>query len=221
MGVVRVIQAGAIMTNHPLPPNHGRPWQDTEHGDVISRIGSELLTTTARRLGRKPEAIYTHLRPTNIREQAQRFAGMSTVDVAQALGVPVSRIRRWAKNGWLKQHRGYGIRGSYPTFDAYDVSQFLMERGGVIPEIQPTDLAWKEEVQAARAAIEVRCIDKRTLEGLLSVAHTAILYWRRHCGFPEPVFTVGRGAHFWFERAAVRDWLDVNDRWTTKARGGL
>ena len=204
---------------------HYRRYSLHESGEIMYQLAREPIATTAARLGRTPNALRQYVRRTqtsNIQRHARRAAGMSHRDVSVALGVDHQRVTSWVKLGWLVADTSYGVRAGYVTYRMEAVSAFLTTRGGaLLPYLRPTG-AWVGEVAAARASLEARYISRAALCQLLSVTNGSIQYWQRRKAFPAAALRFGRCLSTYFERDAVRAWLDARAfYWTRAAREGL
>ncbi len=205
---------------------HYRHWTPQEDAELIAGAGARRLTTTAAHLGRTVDAARrraVHILHLDHAQEARRVAGMSLADVCRALGVGPEYVRRWQRKGWLATHTGYGIAAGHTSIDPYDLSAFLAERGALLPYLRPTDLAWREEIADARAALLLRYIESPALRTILHWSRGTRTYVKRWHGFGN-VTTLSLGTKYplWYERASVRAWLDQHPQyWTQEAKERL
>jgi hypothetical protein len=68
----------------------------------------------ARRLGRSVESIVARLR--RLGKSADFFGGFKAKDLAGALEVSETDVRRWQRHGWLRRRRGRITEASFSTF---------------------------------------------------------------------------------------------------------
>jgi len=201
---------------------HYRRWTPQEDAELLSSVGTRKLTTTARELDRTVDATRRRasLIGLNTPNEGRRAAGMSMADVAREMGVQSNRVLFWIARGWLPTHTGYGVHMRYISIDPYDLSGFLAERGALLPYLRPADLAWREEIAQARAALLARYIDSVAMRKMLHWSRGTRAYVTSRLGFRD-VATLSIGDRYptWYDRASLRNWLVEHEQYlTTEAR---
>ena len=208
----------------PLTRHYCR-WTQEEDAALRWAVGNQSVVSTARALGRSPDATLRRGRRlgVNLGEAARHTAGMSMADVARAFGVHPLRVSTWRRLGWLRTHRSYIVRATVVTIDAYDVSAFLNERGALLPYLAPTEPAWQDEVNAARGSLQARYISRDEMFGALGWSRSGFIYIQRRLGFRAvPFLSIGSRYPRYYERSGLRHWLDEHPQyWTQSARRAL
>jgi hypothetical protein len=187
------------------------------YAGAVQHVGLTSAQTLARQSGLKLSGFRHRLWRLGISAQREaiRTGGMSVQDVAAALGVDLSTVYRWTTRGWLRPTYGYALTAKHYSFSAEDVSTFLATIGGLIPALRPIPI-WREEVEAARAALEARYINGVAIMRLMVRPPQQLAWLRRKHGFPGASLRIGAVGDF-YDRAQVRGWLAAHPLWATKA----
>lgn len=203
-----------------------RPFTPDELILIRSEIGYTPTHIIARRIGRTMHAIVDRagcdgLYPENI---AKRADGLSTQDVYQYLGVDRKSIYVWVASGQLHGTKRLsavreGSKRAVWTFSYDEVERFLRD-GGALYKMRPVR-GWRGIYEEARQALMARLIVRSDLIRLLHVTGGAIYHWQEREGFPQTARTGTQGAAY-YDRSAVRTWLDAHPHyWTKAAREGI
>lgn len=187
-----------------------KPSRSTE----LLRVGTKAARAIAQSEGRSLSGYRWRLWRLGISAQREaiRAGGMTSADVAAALGVHLSSVYRWAARGWLRPTYGYALTAKQYSYDAESVSAFLTERGALLP-LQPVPV-WRDEVDAARRALLARSIRGDALMACMLRPQQQLAWLRRRHGFPEPALRLGSHGD-WYDRALVRAWLASHPRYRT------
>lgn len=175
---------------------------------VLVRVGSTKITTLATKTGVNPNTLRWHLwkRGISPMRDATRSAGMSTADVARALGIQKSTVYRYIERGWLTARAGYAFSAARVTLDADDVSAFVQRIGGLLP-LKP-DRLWEDEYIAAREKLHRTYISSAQLASALIIPRQQLTWMQTNKGMPAPSFELGALGKYYC-RAALLAWLDT------------
>lgn len=209
-----------------------RAWEVEERRELNRHLlAGRSLQVMARRLGRTPKAVRGQITKTlcyDSRAEATRAAGMSVRDLTEALGLVTNHyIYTWAEKGhfpltWTRTYTGQ----RYASVDPDAVVVWLQAWGALLPLIQPSDLAWREIVSEARHALLVRYISRNDLAPLLGLSYRGMIRMtQRRRDFPKPAIQHTASMPDYYDRAAVRAWLNVSPKnakyWTSAGREQL
>lgn len=202
-------------------------WTSDDDHRLIAYIGTMSLPALARKLGRSQRAIEKRVYEDlglRFHTEAVREVGLGLSATAAICGVDEKTVWRWINRGWLRARTVPVRYGKRIGIAEVDLAQFFATIGGLLPVIRPSDPAWRAVLDEARADLQARYITARTIVKLLGYAHhNRLISWRRRLGFPDPAFNLGErcGGHY-YERAAVRAWLDAHPHyWTRQAKEQL
>ena len=223
---------GKMTTQVVTPQRRFRTWQADERRELARHLmNGRSLPAMARTLGRTQSGVRGQITKTmryDARDEATRAAGMSVRDMTAALGLCATRyIYDWSAKGWFALHTTRIYTGKqYASVDPDAVVAWLESWGALLPLIQPTELAWREIVDEARAALLKRYISRVDLAPLLGLSYRGFirLTQRRH-DFPKPAVEHTASMPDYYDRAAVRAWLDAAPKnakyWTRAGREQL
>lgn len=192
-------------------------WTPAHDDLLLTYVGKWRLAIIAKKLGRSPQACVQrlYLHRIALSTAAQRYAGMSIGDVAEALGVSKNHVAKWIRCGWLKSQCAFGVEKRYPSVDPDDLLTFIHERGALLRCITPNH-EWADEVRDARHALDARLIASPELAARLCLATGSLAYLRRALGFPDPALRMGAGPSY-YDRAAVARWLIDHPQYRLRA----
>jgi len=194
-----------------------RHWTEHEHNYVLYQLGYKTLPQIAKALNRTPAAVRYYVEQHRLRPRdcAKRRDGMCAADVSAALGVSKWIVHTWMQRGWLKASKAKTTRQWYYTLSHDDVRAFLFERGGLL-RLEPS-CDWRDIYEAARAALLGRYVNRGEIMRVLFRSSTMLNYWRDYKGFPAPAHAMNaRYGGFYYDRAAVREWLERHPEYRTK-----
>lgn len=206
----------------PRTSRDKRYWTKAERDYARMSVGIVSIPRIAKHLGRTTSAVLTFFKEEgiNIHSAAARMEGMSTGDVCAALGVSRSTLLNWIRAGYIHPIKHCAAEAWYYSYSWEEVLRFLNERGGLHP-LDP-DEDWKPLYNAARTRLLQRYIGIAEMCKILCIAENSVSNWRQRYGFPNPVFNLNAHGGTYYERTAVRAWLDRHeDRWTSAARERL
>ena len=175
------------------------------------------IRTIATKHGRSVTAIQHRMYRRGIKPmlQMRRADGMSVLDVVRELGVPRRTVSHWITVGWLKARALRVVRQRVYTI-APDAVVALIQTYPNLNYLPNDD--WAPIVEAARAAWAAHYISRADLADMLAMGMKRVSDLRI-----APACGRGRGGQRnYYERAAVRAWLDAHPQyWTRAAREKL
>jgi hypothetical protein len=135
--------------------------------------------------------------------------------VQEALGVAKATVWRWINDGWLQAMQAPCHKRRMYTTSHDDVTAFLFQRGALFP-LSPSN-TWQPIVDEARIALGHRLIAGADVARVLCVARRTMHgYQGSFRDFPPPYLSWPRIGGSWFERAAVRAWLERHPEYQSK-----
>lgn len=203
----------------------GCNWTEEERMILRSELGVTPVRTLAQKLRRTMRAVRSEAERNRLSAEliAKRSAGLSFTDVCTYLGVDRKSLFWWMKRGLITANKrdatvADGCRREVWTFSYDEVERFLRD-GGALYVMRPV-AGWEDVYTEAKAALLSRLISRRDVICLCCLTDGSMYRWRQK-GFPQPVVTGTRGEMF-YDRAAVRTWLDAHPHyWTKAARRGI
>ena len=200
-------------------------WTPDDIAYAGAALGVVPLRAIATHLGRSPRAIEQYLckerRVSALRHASTR--GMTTPDVARALGVHRPSVARWIASGrlmatetWLHSRQIYLVAPA-------DLRRFILS-GALVGRTFNASAEWRGVINRAEINWRLRFVSAAQLEALLHItaAHFSASGHMRAQGFPTPTTQPTSTTALYFERSVVRAWMNEHPQyWTTEARRQL
>lgn len=204
----------------PAPvARHHVTWTKQEDDQMLFLIQVYPLATVAARLGRSVEAIRDRLYREYRRSPrglAQRTHGISAPELADALGITLEHAARLLELGVIPAKRVRALQKAYWSIDPETLTDWLYH-GGVTYRLNP-NRDWADVAASAREWFEAHYISRQQLVAVLFRSATVIDDWAKRFSFPQPARRrIGQYKRSYYERAAVRAWLEQNPERSTRA----
>lgn len=199
----------------------GRTWRPEELDYLHRNVGKLPFVHIARRLKRTPAAIELKLK-TSGRGGAARIApGLSSPEVAAALGVARSTVERWLVSGFLPAKTVTLRKRITYRVSRADLVAFVL-RGGLVGVQSAPQPAWRNAAAEGARLWAERMISDKEIAALLGCSRAHLNYLRRVKGFPQPARAGKDKAPPYYRRDEVIAWLDRNVAyWTPAAQRGF
>lgn len=198
-------------------------WQPEEIDYVRRSVGRQPLRTIARKLKRTPIAVEQQIIKGQRTSPHALAVGkdMTSPEIAAALGIARSIVIRWLASGALPSRRVVLRKRVIHAVKRTDLREFIL-RGGMIDNVANPRPEWRAAVLDGARLWHERYVSSNELADLLGMARINFSAHLRHAKhFPRPAHTGGR-APAYFDRTAVRAWLDAHPQyWTSAARASL
>lgn len=194
---------------------HGAQWSEAERLALLSMVGGVSVKQIAKKLGRTPRGVAAKLKREGLKAKQQTIlnSGMSTINVADELGVHIHTVRNWIGRGWLRARRVSG----YYAINPENLTRFLHDIGWRLDCLCPT-LAWKEVLADIAIQERKRVIKRTELVQSLTITSQRVTQWLRYRDFPKPL--QGQSpmhGHQWFDREQIRQWFAAHPQYWSKA----
>lgn len=200
-------------------------WTPARRADLLQQIGKKPLARVAASYGTTTGAIDQYLKDycqTSVLREVNRL-GMTDADVATALGVVRRTVQRWMQSGRLHTISAWMYTRKIRLVRVPDLIDFLKTTGAMIDRRDAMPSAgWYGIVQQIESDWHTRYVTAYALSGMLHITPAQFTAQQlQRNGFPRP-HKLGGGRPDYFDRAAVRAWLNEHPHyWTTQAREGL
>lgn len=189
---------------------YGTRWNELDDTRVLYYVGPMGVPLTSERLGRSDGAIRSRVGSLgqSAKQLAMRAEGMSVPDVAEKLGVSPKRVYSWIAREWLPSRRKVVAQQMVHSLKRTSVERFLRERGALLPDLNPQG-RWQRVVAKSQAHLQARLISQPALLETLGIGEKQLRQWQDQ-GFPAPALKLYGQGGTWYERAAVRAWLQAH-----------
>lgn len=188
------------------------PWTPQEDSRLLFYVGLESVPELSMRLGRSVRSVLVRYRRAHggvVSRACTRAGGMSVTECARALGIHRQRVQSWIGRGWLKSRKRIVIERMVFTITDDDLEAFIRAKGGLLSGLRPT-AEWFDIVEEAQRDLHARYVSRVELSALFCLSghmFTPGLPLDRD-GFPLPALFLQSGQR-WYERAAVKAWLET------------
>ena len=199
-----------------------RRYTQAERDYIAERLGREPLAAIAGALGRTELGLEEYLKgrrnsapvpPARCAREAARRDGLSIPELADALAVPSSTVRRWVDEGLLRAQTRYERRKAVAILSRASIRRFILAGGLIDTAAQPTG-EWRVVAMVAERRWRAEYISSPELVDALGYARQALV-WLKRRGLPEPA-TKARGLRpNYYRRADIRAWLLDNPQYTS------
>ena len=206
-----------------------RRYTEAERDYIAAHLGHEPLAAIAAALGRTELGLEEYLKgrrgsapppPARCARQASRRDGLTTPELAAALELPKTTVRRWLDEGMLRAQIRYERRRMVQVLARADVRRFIMA-GGLVDTLARPKGEWRVVAMVAEQRWRAEYISSVELVEVLGYARQALV-WLKQRGLPAPA-TKARGMRpNYYRRDAIRAWLTENPQYDSpRARAAL
>jgi hypothetical protein len=196
-----------------------RLWTPEEEQKLLDYAGVYKCADIAKKLKRSKYSVQKKVAHMDINwKERQNLRGVSPIDFAQRLGIPVENVYYWVKNCELPVVE----LPKFMTIKNQDVFSILIDdeklhewlsKGWVYhPFIKPSDSYYKIIIRNVRKKLDIEWISRDDIVRCLNITNKVLFYWQYRFGFPRPVFYVANLKINKMPRKMVMDWARNNPK---------